>query len=256
MTTILQAIILGIVQGITEWLPISSSGHLVIMQHLFNITPPLLFDVMLHFGTLIVIFLVFWQDIKKIALSLFNKKYKNYRKILYFIIIGSIPIALVGYFLHDSIESLFTNIRAVAIALIFTGALLYLSELKKEKKRKLTLLDSILVGIMQAVALVPGVSRSGSTISTALILGVKRIEAARFSYLLVIPAIIGATVYEITNISQVTNTIHMIIGTIVAIVVGYFSLRWLLKLIQKKKFSYFSYYCWALAVIVFLISLF
>jgi len=245
---ILQSIFLGIIQGITEWLPISSSGHLVIFQTLFNIEVPILFDILLHFATLIVILVVFRKEIINIL-----KAFPNYKtpdgKLGWYIIIGTIPIGLAGFFLNDTIESLFTSLKAVAIALIITSIILFLSE-KFPGRRKMNWYDSIIIGISQAVALVPGISRSGSTISTGLILGLEKKQVATFSFLLVIPAIIGATILEFSPSNLEFNYIY---GIITAIIVGYFSLKWLLKIIVNNKFHYFGFYCLILGIILLII---
>jgi len=245
---ILESILLGIVQGITEWLPVSSSGHLVIFQHFLNLEVPLFFDILLHFATLIVILAVFHKDILKI-LKAFPSIKTSDGKLGWYIIIGSIPIALTGFLLKDTIANLFTNIKAVGVALLFTVFLLFISE-KFPGKRNMKWYDSIIIGISQALALVPGISRSGSTISTGLLLGLNKRQVATFSFLLVIPAILGATILEF---SYATLEFNYIFGFLTAIVVGYFSLKWLLKIIINNKFSYFSIYCFILGVILLII---
>jgi undecaprenyl-diphosphatase len=245
---ILESILLGIIQGITEWLPVSSSGHLVIFQQFLNIEVPLLFDILLHFATLIVIIAVFHKDILKI-LKAFPSTKTTDGKLGWYIIIGSIPIGLTGFLLKDTIASLFTNIKAVGIALLFTALLLFISE-KYPGKRNMKWYDSIIIGISQALALIPGISRSGSTISTGLLLGLEKRQVATFSFLLVIPAILGATILEFSPSSLEFNYIY---GFIATIVVGYLSLKWLLKLIINNKFSYFSIYCFIVGTILLII---
>ena len=253
MVSILQAIILGIVQGITEWLPVSSSGHLVLFQHLFGLAPPVLFDVILHIGSLVVIFIVFWKDIKELVIGVF-KRDKKYLKYLLWLIIASIPIALVGFFLNDFIKSIFNNLSTVGFSLLLTAVLLFASKYPKAKNQKLKLCNTFVVGLAQALAILPGVSRSGSTISVGLMTGMKKREIATFSFLLFIPAILGATLLEIKNVSEITNVSALIVGTIVAIIAGVLSLRLLLKIIDKNKFSYFGWYCLALGLVVLIIS--
>ncbi len=261
MTSIIQAIILGIVQGITEWLPISSSGHLVITKFLFNLQPDILFDIILHYGSLVVIFLVFYKEINKIIFSFFYKKYKKYRKLAYLIIIGSIPTALIGFYFHDAFEKLFSDIFVVSIALIITGFWLYLTRLKMHtsgRKQSNNWLKSLIIGIAQGVAIVPGISRSGSTISTGLLLNLDRKESARFSFLLAIPAILGATLYETHTSPNLIFTqqylIPILVGTIVSIITGLISLKWLLKVINKGKLYKFAYYCWFVGIILLIVS--
>lgn len=264
---LVQAIILGIIQGITEWLPISSSGHLVITQKLFGLEVPLVFDVILHFGTLLVIIVVFRKDILQIINALLKTptmkldEIKQDANILmaWFILIGSIPIALAGYFLRDFIEKAFNSFLVVGIALIITGGLLWLSKYKEKKKtiNQMKWYDALFIGVFQAFALLPGISRSGSTISAALFRKVERETAARYSFLLVIPAIVGATLFEMPALfdGTITNYFPLIVGTLVTIIVGYFSLKWLLKVIKKGKFHYFAIYCWIVGFLVLASSL-
>ncbi|MBD3354983.1 hypothetical protein GF361_03280 [Candidatus Woesearchaeota archaeon] len=254
MVSILQAIILGIVQGITEWLPISSSGHLVLFQKLFGIQPPVLFDIILHIGSLIVVFIVFWKDIVKLAKGLIKKEKASW---IYLskLLIASIPIALVGFFLNGFIKSIFHSTKTVGFSLLFTALLLYISKYPKKKNRSITFKNTFIMGIFQSLAILPGVSRSGSTISAGLLQGAKRQETARFSFLLFIPAILGATVMEITTLSQINgNLTALIIGTVFAIIAGVLSLKLLLKIINKNKFQYFSIYCLILGIILLFIA--
>lgn len=255
MASLWQIIILGIIQGITEWLPISSSGHLVIFQYFFDIEEPVIFDLFLHMGSLLVVFLVFWREIKQLILSFFIKEYKKYRKIAYYIIIGTIPTALLGYFFEDMFESFFSSLLAVGIALIITGFLLYFCE-RFEKNNSITVKSALVMGIMQGLAITPGISRSGSTISTALYFGVKREEAVKFSFLLFIPAMLGATILQSKDI--VFNSIEwtpIIIGTLVAVIVGYLSLKLLILIVKKKRLRLFSYYCWIVGITTLILSI-
>jgi len=229
MITAIQAIILGIIQGITEWLPISSSGHLVIFQHFFNIAPPVIFDITLHMGSLIVIFIVFWKDIITLTKGVLRKE-KTHLKFLTYLIIASIPIAIVGFFLNSYIKAIFNDLRTVGLSLLFTSLMLFLS--KKAKANKLTLKNTYIIGMFQAIAILPGVSRSGMTISAGLIQGIKKQEVIKFSFLLFIPAIIGAALFELKNIGEITNMTPMIIGTLAAIITGFLSLKILLKIIM------------------------
>jgi len=167
MVTILDALLLGIVQGITEWLPISSSGHLVILQQLLGIEQPIVFSVMLHVGTLLVVIAVFWRDIVKILRAVSKLDFKsNDGRFALLIILGSIPTAVIGYLFHDVFAAMFSSLLAVAVALLATGIVLFISE-RNIGKKNINAKDSILVGIVQAFAIIPGISRSGFTISTA-----------------------------------------------------------------------------------------
>ena len=187
MLTLFQAVILGLIQGITEWLPVSSSGHLVIFQHLFGLQIPVFFDVLLHVGTLAVVFVVFWRDILEIIKAILKLDFKSeYGRLFIFILLGSIPTALIGLIFHEILVSFFSNLLVVAIGLIITGTLLFFCE-RKLGKKELTEKDSLLIGLVQGLAIIPGISRSGSTIGTGLLLGIDRDKVTRFSFLLSIP---------------------------------------------------------------------
>ena len=253
MISYLQAILLGIVQGLTEWLPISSSGHLVLLQQYFGLKVPVAFDVILHVGTLIVILLVFWKDIVNIFKSLFAWKWDPNTKLLLFIVLGSIPTGIIGLVFHDWFISLFSSILTVGIALLFTGTIVYLSKFPKDNL-KLIWWKSIIVGIVQGLAIIPGISRSGSTISFGLFMKINRQEIAKFSFLLSVPAILGAAVLESKDLVLVDFG-AIVVGTLTSIIVGYFALKYLLKLLYQNKFHYFSYYCWALGLVVLAFAL-
>jgi undecaprenyl-diphosphatase len=254
MISILEAIILGIVQGITEWLPISSSGHLVLLQNFFNIQPPLIFDIMLHIGSLFVILIVFYKDIKKLILGVL-KGDKKQIKLFLLLIVATIPIALIGFFLNDLIKNIFNDLRTVGFSLIITSLLLFSTKIKR-KKRKLNIKNTFLIGIAQGLAILPGISRSGATISLGLIQGIEKKEIITLSFLMFIPAILGALLLEINNVSQINNITPLIIGTLTAIVTGFFSLRFLIKIIKKNKFHNFGYYCLGLGIIILSIAYF
>ena len=254
MISMIEAIILGIVQGITEWLPVSSSGHLVLFQHFFGLAPPVSFDIMLHLGSLIVVLTVFWKDILKLAKGVLKRE-KASLKMLAYLAIASIPIALVGFFLNDLIKSIFNSLLTVGLSLLFTAVLLFISRYPKKKNKKLGIKNTFLIGIAQAIAILPGVSRSGSTISTGLVLGIKKEDVARFSFLMFIPAILGASLLEIKDVVLVTDLPAAVVGTITAMVVGFFSLKLLLNLINKNKFSNFAWYCLVLGIITLILAL-
>lgn len=252
MTTILESIILGIVQGITEWLPISSSGHLVLTKHLFGISQPLVWDVVLHLGSLIVILLVFWKEIKNLVIGIVQGK-KSSLKFALQLIIATIPIAIVGLVFNDLIKSIFSDLRTVGFSLLFTAILLFLSKYPLKKSKEKNYKNTFLMGLAQALAILPGVSRSGTTISVGLMNGMKREEAATFSFLMFIPAILGASILEIGDIVKVTDPINLAIATLTTIIVGYISLKWLLKVIKSGNFSKFGWYCAGLGLFVLLL---
>ncbi len=244
---LLNIIILSFIQGITEWLPISSSGHLVIAEQLLNIEVPFYYNILLHFATLIVIFLVFYKDILKIIKAFLKRDFKSsYGKLGIYIILGSIPTAIIGFTFHDTFKSFFSNLTVVAFGLLATGILL-LSTRFVSSKRKLKWYDSLIIGTAQGLAIIPGVSRSGSTISTSLLFGVNKEQATTFSFLLAVPAIIGATIFDF---SPEPLSLTMIFGLILTVIIGYISLKILIKLIIKNKFHYFAWYCFLIGTIL------
>ncbi|MCK5282481.1 MAG: undecaprenyl-diphosphate phosphatase [Nanoarchaeota archaeon] len=249
---IIEAIILGIVQGITEWLPISSSGHLVLFQHFFEISDSLLFDLVVHLGSLIVVLIVFWKDIRKLVLGVVKME-KEHLRFFSQLVLASIPIGLIGYFFYDFLKSIFQNVKTVGFSLIFTAVVLFISKYPLKKDKKLGFLSTFIMGLFQAIAILPGVSRSGMTISAGLFQGVKKEESVRFSFLLFIPAIIGASIFEIGKVDSFGNISVLIIGFLTTVIVGVISLRLLLGLIKKGKWSVFGWYCLGLGIAALLL---
>jgi len=257
-----EIVLLGIIQGLTEFFPVSSSGHLVLFQNLFGLREPqLLVDVMLHFGTLLSLIVFLRQELVELAQSL-GRFCLNPRqnisapkiKLFFFLFLASLPIAFMGYFFYDFIESLFGSLRAVGLALLFTGGFLFLTKFAREKEKN-NILHPLFIGILQGLALVPGFSRSGFTIGGALLLGWRRKQAAQFSFLLSIPAILGATLYQLRNIESISQPWPLLLtGIIVAAVFGFIALTFLVRLIMKGKFSSFSYYCFFIGLVALLSS--
>jgi undecaprenyl-diphosphatase len=247
MLTLFQAIILGIVQGVTEWLPISSSGHLVIVQELFGWNVPLFFDILLHLGTVIVICLIFWKDILKILRAVIKRDFKSeYGRLFFLILAGSLPTAFIGIIFYGVLESFFTNLVVVGIALIITGIILYQTRYHVDNK-KLKLKPAFIIGFAQGLSIIPGISRSGATIGIGLLQGIDRKKLVRFSFLLSIPAVIGATIYEMRGVVWTwVEWAPVIVGTIVSGIVGYFSLKLLIKFVEERRLESFSWYCWVL----------
>ena len=251
--TVWQAIIMGAIQGLTEFLPISSSGHLVIFGHLFNLTePPLVFGIIVHLGTLFAVFVCFWPDIWAIIK-------KPFSRITGLLIIACIPAAIAGYFLEPLINQAFSSLLVVGLGLIYTGAILTVSELMTRRSldikeaRETSTGEALFIGIMQAIAVIPGVSRSGSTIAAGLMVGLNRSFAARFSFLLSIPIILGAAVFELkdfyTSAVFEFNWVSYGAGLVSAAVFGYLAIRLVIGLIKQGKLSKFSYYCWAVGLL-------
>jgi len=253
MLSIFEAIVLGIVQGITEWLPVSSSGHLALLQHLFGLEQPVAYDIVLHLGSLLVVLAVFRKEIIELIAGVLRREEKHLRYAGY-LVVATIPLGLVGVFLNGLVKELFSDVRTVGVSLLFTALLLHLSQYPEKKDRKITLKSAIGIGIMQGIAILPGVSRSGSTISAGLMQGIEREEAARFSFLMFIPAIIGAALVEGRHIKEIADPMALGVGTLVSVIVGFLTLNFLLRIVKTGDFSRFKWYCLTvgLAVLMFL----
>jgi len=273
--TILQSIALGIVQGVTEFLPISSSGHLVLLQHFFGIKEGnLFFTEMLHFGTLISIIIVYFNEIVKIIAEFFKMIYQGfktkkmkirneYQRLALMIIVGSIPTAIIGIFFKDLFEKLYSSIFAIGIAFLLTGCLLWIADKKTagyKDANAMSSLDATIIGVFQGMAIMPGISRSGSTIVAGLLRGLDRPLAIEYSFLLALPATFGAGVLGIKEAVEVSGSadfsVPLIIGVITSTVVGVLGLKLLISLLKNKKFHYFSYYLWLIGIITIVSQLF
>lgn len=253
---ILHSIILGAVQGLTEFWPISSTAHLALFPWFFNWQDPgLTFDVALHLGTLVAIIIFFWQDWKSIF------KPEN-RYLLWFIIIGTIPGALAGYFFNDYAETVLRSPVVIASSLIIFGFILYLADQysnKFDEIRHLNWVKAIFIGVAQAIAIIPGVSRSGITMSAGLFSGLKRTEAAKYSFMLSAPIILGAGIYSAKNIY--TRGIDgewllIILGFVASLVAGIIAIKILLNFLSQKGFGIFIWYRFALAILIILLSIY
>jgi len=261
---LIETIILGIIQGLTEWLPISSTGHLKLFENLlrFEARELVLFDVILHVGTLIVILVFFRKEVGQILSSLAHLDFKTeYGKMVPLIIVGVVPTALIGLVFGWLIEGFFQTILRIGIAFLFCGIILYSAKFGKEKTDSINYSTAIMIGIAQGIAIIPGISRSGATITVALLLGIKREKAFKFSFLLSIPAILGALGYTgYAEFSELTSTgldyAEILAGAIAAMLVGYFALKLLWKIIAKRKFHLFAFYCWILGAVLVLLSVF
>ena len=253
MVTLIEALFLAVVQGLTEWMPVSSSGHLVITQTVLGLNPPLIFDVMLHVGTLIVVLTVFRKDIADIIKAVIKRDFETEEgKLALFIVVGSVPIAIIGFVFYDFFKSLFSNLLAVGVAIIITGSVIFFSE-KRIGNRKMGILDSLLIGLAQAVTIIPGISRSGITVAAGLLRKIDKTKAFRYSFLLSVPAVIGATVMESRDL--VLGNMDMaplFLGATISMIVGYVSLMLLKKIVMNEKFHLFAYYCWTVGIAMIL----
>ncbi len=249
-----KAIILAVVQGITEWLPVSSSGHLVLFQHMFSIEEQFSYDLLLHIATMAVILFVLRHDIMKIIYGIFLGRSKKDARLGVSVLIGTVPIGFLGFLFRSRIEKMFSSLSVVAVAFFFTGFIIYMTRYAKKEKKEISYYDALKIGLFQALALIPGISRSGSTISGGLISGISREEAARFSFLLFIPAMMGATLLNIGEMKITGQEIGpAIAGFLVTMVVSYISINYLLDIVKKGRFYYFAYYCWAVGIFSLLI---
>lgn len=267
-----QAVVLGIIQGLTEFLPVSSSGHLVMGQRLFGLTEPaLFFNISLHMGTLAAVLIVFFQEIKSVLLSVYafillrltgkpkqlGPSESDDLRLALFIVIGSIPTAIIGLMLREISDQLFSSLTLVGVMLLVTAALLW--SLRKgvgaNRATDLSPARSLAIGFVQGLAVIPGISRSGSTIVIGLHLGLSRENAAKFSFLLSLPAIAGAEVLSLKDsfASGVQVDIATMIGTGVSFVVGYCALKILLGIVKQGRLHLFAPYC-ALAGVAAIIS--
>ncbi|MGQ9632028.1 MAG: undecaprenyl-diphosphate phosphatase [bacterium] len=256
--SIWKAAALGVVQGLTEFLPVSSSGHLVIVQKLLGVGgASILFDTFVHLGTLLAVVLAFWEDILDIFQSSLSglRDVRTFlespsRVLLLMVIVGTIPTAIMGVLFKDVFEAMFSDVRAVGLSLLATGFLLFSTRFARAGSRRVGFWDAIAVGIAQGIAIVPGVSRSGFTISAGIWLGVEREKAARFSFLLSIPAILGAFVLQLGDISwRGGNAVPHVVGMVVAAATGYLAIRLLLGWVRRGKLHLFAIYCWALGAV-------
>ena len=248
---IIDAIILGIVQGLTEFLPVSSSGHLELGKAILgdNSLPKesLLFTVVLHFATALSTIVIFRKDILDIIKGILKFEWNEDLQFLSKIVISMIPAVIVGLFFEEQLEALFNgNILLVGIMLIITAILLFLADRAKDTNKSVTFSNAFVIGISQAIAMLPGISRSGATISTSVLLGNDKTKAARFSFLMVVPLIFGKIAKDILG-GEITydsaNFTTLGIGFIAAFVAGLFACKWMIALVKQSKLTYFSIYC-------------
>jgi len=271
-----SAIFLGIVQGLAEFLPISSSGHLSVFQNFLGLAnveaENLFFDVLLHLGTLAAVFVAYWGEIKALVLEFFTmigvrklprgqKPDRLSRRMIFFIILGTLPLFVVLP-IKDKVEGLYGNTFFIGFAFLLTGTLLFLSDRMNRGHKDLrtaTILDILIVGIGQAIAVVPGLSRSGTTISCGMTRGFDREFAVKFSFLLSIPAVLGANILSLIDAIQVGIDWSLmpmyLAGVVTAAVSGYLAIRLLKFITQKGSFGAFCYYCWGAGLVTLILSL-
>jgi undecaprenyl-diphosphatase len=262
----LQAALLGLLQGATEFIPVSSSGHLVLVPWLLGWAPPgLLFDSMVHWGTLAALVACFWPELREVAVGWLRGLWRREvrapeARLGWYLILGTVPGAVLGALLEDFFERLFASPGAAAGLLLVTGTFLALAEWRGQGERamrEVNALDALLVGLAQAAAIAPGISRSGATIAAGMARGLRRAAAARFSFLLSIPIIFGAGVLQLAGLPGLADAAHqvplMAIGFTTAALSGYAVIRFLLRYLQSRSLYPFALYCWALGLTALLV---
>ncbi|MCC5926685.1 MAG: undecaprenyl-diphosphate phosphatase [Bacteroidetes bacterium] len=263
---LLESILLGILQGVTEFLPVSSSGHLVLAQELLNrdLEQGITFEIVVHFGSFFSILIYFWTRIIDILKNFFTflskpARYKsewknNYdARISVYILLSMIPAGIVGFTLRSNLEAAFSSPVLVSGMLLVTGSILYLNKFISPKQGKVTPKNAIIMGVAQAFAMIPGISRSGTTITTGVLLGMKREDVADFSFLMLLPVIAGAMLLEGLELMETGGgdiVVLSLVGAFFAsLVSGYYSLKFLLKLFKQKGLHFFAYYCWSVGLL-------
>ena len=271
---ILQAVIIGIIQGLTEFLPVSSSAHLVFVQRLLGVESSIAFDVFLHLGTLIAVLWFFRTDVYKMLRAwwlsigdLLQGRFRQgfaddpYKRLAWYVVLATVPVGIVGVLFEDAVDSMFAGALYVpAFFLFVTGTILYLSQRMASGNinfENISKKEALWMGLGQACAILPGLSRSGTTIAAGLTIGLDKEFAAKFSFILSIPAILGAFVVQLKDIGSALNVnfLPVFLGFIVSIIAGYFAIKWMLDLIQNRSLDVFSYYCWIISIIVFMGSI-
>lgn len=264
---LLKYIFLGIIQGLTEFLPVSSSGHLVIFQKILNINEPgIIFEIIVHIGTLIAVVVYFRKDIIRLISAMFcwkkdrSREVRSSQMLVFYLFIATAVTGVIGILFKDKLEAVFDKLYLVGIMLLVTGSILFFSDRVKDGKRgKLSFLIAIIIGVAQSIAILPGISRSGTTITVGIYSGLKRQLATRFSFLLSIPAILGAAIFKIKDFGASGASekfIPYFLALIASAAVGYFAIALMIRLINKAKLKYFSFYCWIIGFIVILVEIF
>lgn len=257
----LEALILGIIQGLTEFLPVSSSGHLELGKHILGVeyTENLTFTVVVHGATVLSTIIIFWRTIVELFKDFFKFKWNESTRYIFKIAVSMIPVVILGLFFKDQVESLFSgNILFVGLMLLVTAGLLAFTYYAKEKQKDISFKDSFIIGIAQALAVIPGISRSGATIATGLYLGNKKEYVAKFSFLMVLIPIIAANVKDLIDIdlsAQSVSLTPLIVGFIAAFATGLAACSWMLKIVKRGKLIYFAIYCFIVGSAAIIFSL-
>lgn len=272
-----EATILGLVQGLAEFLPISSSGHLALLQYFFDIKGEqvLFFAVMLHLGTLISVFIIYWKDIWELIIELgltvkdlctgkgLRLRERPVRKLGIMIIVATIPTAAIGLAFNDLFGGLYLSLVAIGVGLLITGFIMFAAEKMGSANKgieKMNFRNALFIGFLQGIAICPGISRSGSTLVGGLTTGLNRAFAVKFAFLISIPSILGSVVIELPPALEagIDTALYgpILVGVIVSAISGFIAIKTMIKIVSKKKLSYFSYYVWALGIFVLLYRIF
>lgn len=264
MEAIIKSILLGIVQGLAEFLPVSSSGHIELFKSMFNVDfgeDNLLFTTLIHGATVLSTILIFRKEIVEIIKDLFQFELNESTKFVLYILVSMLPVLLVGLFFKDFVESFFNqNLLLVGFMLLLTGGLLLLTQFVNTKEKDLSYQSSFIIGLAQAIAVLPGISRSGSTIATGLLLGIDKTKMAKFSFLMVIPPILGAMLLDLKDFAEGTthnsiSTPELAGGFIAAFITGLVACNWMIKIVKQGKIQYFAYYCFVVGILAIGFSL-
>jgi len=255
---LLEAIVLGLIQGLTEFLPVSSSGHLELGKYLFGINPEanFYFSIAVHGATVLSTLVVFRKEIAHLASEFLRFEFNEETTYILKLFISMIPVGFVGIFLKDEVEGLYNgNMLVIGSMLLFTALLLTVGHFARPKQRNIGFLNAFIIGISQAIAVIPGMSRSGATISTGLMIGNRKNELARFSFLMVLVPVLGANFLEIISDEKIigeTSPIVIIIGSVTAFISGYFACKWMINLVRRSKMIWFALYCAVIGILTIL----
>ena len=256
-----EAMVLGLIQGLTEFLPVSSSGHLELGKYLFGINPDanFYFSVAVHGATVLSTIVVLWKEITELFKGFFKFRLNDETKYIIKLVISMIPVGIAGFFLTDIVNNYFTgNMVSLGIQFIITAAILLLPSFIKPKERPIGYVDSFIIGIAQAIAVLPAISRSGATIATGMVIGNKKSDIAKFSFLMVLIPVIGANLAELKSGDfsvEGTSALIILIGFITAFISGYYACKWMINLVKKGKLLWFAVYCVFVGVFSILLGL-
>lgn len=262
MEHLIKAVLLGIAQGLTEFLPVSSSGHLVIFSNILNFQQSgITFEVFVHLGTLVSVLIALRSEIGQMLLAPYqvwvqkstDPQVQEFLKWDYYVIVATLPAVFVGLFFKDAIEQAFTSVLLVYGLLMVTGLLMFATQFLKDRGTPFKYSNTLIIGIAQSFAILPGISRSGSTIFAGMAQGMDREKVARFSFILSIPAILGAAVLNIGDMiadpPAVSQVMGLAVGTIASGLTGYLAIVWLLKIVRRGKLQWFGYYCFGIGIL-------